>query len=71
MTHPCTGCGLRLCEGECYFATPTDDEAIEPGTTVYVPSPEYLAWCAEIDAERTTVTNADPLRHLEPKRRAA
>jgi hypothetical protein len=29
----------------------------------YVPSPEYLAWCAELDG------GSDPLRHLEPRAR--
>lgn len=32
----------------------------------YTPSAEYLAWCAEADAARTTVTVGDPLLNARP-----
>jgi hypothetical protein len=73
MRNPCSGCGLRSCEGECYLADPADypepiEEVAEPRIP-YVPSPEFLAWCEAADARRFTDCGGDPLKHLEPKSR--
>lgn len=48
------------CDGEGEF----DDEP--PARKPFVPDPQYVAWCAEIDAKRAaeqfTVCSPDPLR---------
>jgi hypothetical protein len=66
----CSGCGLRSCDGRCFHESPADyapEEAPAPRAK-YVPSPEYLAWCAEVDSKRTTVTHGDPLLEKRDRR---
>lgn len=70
--YPCSGCGLWHCDGRCYqgerYLDGEPTEEVAAPRPKYVPSPEYLAWCAEVDSKRTTVTHGDPLLN---KRRAA
>jgi hypothetical protein len=71
MTYPCSGCGLRSCDGRCFDECAADYPP-EPETKAkprkYTPSPEYLEWCREVDAKREPLTTCapDPLKHLDP-----
>jgi hypothetical protein len=64
MSHECSGCGLRSCDGRCFDECEADFEPIEEVAAPrvkHVRSPEYVRWCAEVDAARTTVVHSDPL----------
>jgi hypothetical protein len=62
----CSGCGLSHCDGRCF----SECEADYPDTCRICSTTLDDGLCSRCDAHLTEC-EPDPLRHVEPKRRAA